>query len=137
MRAALHCGPSASWPRASDQADFVCWRDSTSLQKQRHCLEALRAGCQRRSERVEDSTRAAALWRLLCSPRLIPRLCSGRYELSLYANITNVTWQLERGGAYVRGTVSDMVGKDIRSIELDPSQLTTFQLVDAVWESLS
>jgi len=129
---------------------LVCWRDSTSLQKQRQCLEALRAGCQRRSELVEDLVTDAeprtrcppaahaycALTAAVLSPP-DPRLCRGRYELSLYANITNVTWQLDRGSAYVRGTVSDMVGRDIRNIDLDPSQLTTFQLVNAVWDSLT
>ena len=60
-----------------------------------------------------------------------------RYELSLYAHISNITWQLERGTSCVRGTVSDLVSKDIKSISLDPATMSEFELVNAVWAALS
>lgn len=61
----------------------------------------------------------------------------GRYELSLYAHISNITWQLQRSSLHVRGTVSDMVSKDIKKIDLDPAEMSEFELVNAVWDTIS
>ena len=74
-----------------------------------------------------------------CSHPTVRAYCAHhrRYELSLYAHISNVTWQLERGTQCVRGTVSDLVSKDIKSIDLDPAAMSEFELVNAVWDALS
>ena len=60
---------------------------------------------------------------------------SVRYQLSMYAHITHVTWRLEQQDA-VAGTVSDSKSGDIRTFNFDPKSVSEFELVNALWELL-
>lgn len=58
-----------------------------------------------------------------------------RHQIALFANITRITWRLDRPDK-VMGTVSDLKSGDIRFIDLDPGQASDFELVNRVWEVL-
>ncbi len=58
-----------------------------------------------------------------------------RHELALYAHISKLSWQgkdLQKWS----GTVSDSAAGDIRTIDLDSQQLSNFDMINKVWDTI-
>ena len=58
-----------------------------------------------------------------------------RHQLSLYAHVSKITWQLDNDNM-VAGTVSDPKSHDIRRFEINATTTSKFELVNALWEML-
>ena len=58
--------------------------------------------------------------------------CRCRYELSLYANISNMVWSNAEEGQ-VAGTIVDKSAHDIRQFCYQEDSLTQFELVNKLW----
>ena len=56
-----------------------------------------------------------------------------RHELSLYAHISNLTWQGHNAKHWL-GTVSDTTAGDIRIVDLADDQLSQFDMINKVWD---
>ena len=59
----------------------------------------------------------------------VPR---ARHTISLYANISSIRW--DYNSALVKGFITSANGSNIKSFELDPSQHTSFFIVNKLWE---
>lgn len=60
---------------------------------------------------------------------------SCRHELSLYAHISKLTWHGKEPDMW-QGTVSDSAAGDIRTINLNSSKLSHFEMVNRVWDMI-
>ena len=73
-----------------------------------------------------------SLWSAVAVTCDFERLC--RYELSLYAHISNVVWDSSaQGSNQVAGTVVDKRAHNIQHFSLEEGSLTHFELVNKLW----
>lgn len=58
-----------------------------------------------------------------------------RHELSLYAHISNLTWQGRDASRWL-GTVSDTAAGDIRTVDITEDTMSHFDMINRVWDSI-
>lgn len=58
-----------------------------------------------------------------------------RSQVSLFAHISRITWQLDREDR-IMGTVADAQQSQIRKIDIDPAACTTYEAVNQLWQLL-
>ena len=49
-------------------------------------------------------------------------------------HITNINWKLQNADGRIAGTICSPELKDIRSIDLDPSENSQFEIVNSIWD---
>ena len=59
-----------------------------------------------------------------------------RHELSLYVHISNINWKLQNADGRITGTICSPESKDIRTIDLDPSEKSQFEIINIIWDSM-
>ncbi|KAK9829018.1 hypothetical protein WJX72_003437 [[Myrmecia] bisecta] len=92
---------------------------SRDLQAQREGLKVRSKALRNKSDRIEEIVTES-------EPRT-------RHELSLYVHISKVAWQLDQTER-IRGSMSDPACRDIRQIDIDPNELSTFDAVNRIWD---
>ncbi|EIE27418.1 hypothetical protein COCSUDRAFT_64220 [Coccomyxa subellipsoidea C-169] len=97
-------------------------KEKRFLQDQQTSLQQQATEVQLRSERVEELVTET-------EPRT-------RHELSLYVHITNISWHLQNNHNRISGKVHRPATKDIRHIDIDPSDKSQFDVVNSIWDTL-
>lgn len=59
-----------------------------------------------------------------------------RHERTLFAHISQITWESHPRG-HCKGAVSDVKSGDIRSFDLDPAELSSFELTKSLWDLIA
>ncbi|KAL3142886.1 hypothetical protein ABBQ38_003174 [Trebouxia sp. C0009 RCD-2024] len=91
-------------------------------------LEDKRLACKLASAHLQNRGQQVQELATISEPR-------ARHEVSLYAHISKLTWQ-KSGPAVWRGAVSDSAAGDIRTIDIDTSMLSHFEMVNRVWDAI-
>ena len=123
----------------------------TFLQEQHTRLQSHAQDVQRRSERVEElvteteprTRRAISILKQRAWVTLSAYMSSHaecllhcRHELSLYVHISNISWKLQNADGRIAGTICSPEYKDIRTIDLDPTEKSQFEIINSIWGSI-
>ncbi|KAK9813971.1 hypothetical protein WJX73_007498 [Symbiochloris irregularis] len=93
-------------------------QDIRLLEEQQEGLKTKQAGLQEQAGIVEGIVKDT-------EPRC-------RYELSLYAHISNLVWEAA-GNNQISGTIVDKKARNVQHFSLEEGSLTQFELVNKLW----